>query len=220
LPEIGLPVGILAGESIGERGTQLTMRTFHTGGVGGGGITDDLRRIKKILGNQKIQLAVYRIDHPGDADLKKHDCVDQWSLLLNASKIGVGGSPPQVTLIENPPSGIGGMNLGEILEKYDLDAFRTVLSYEARCLYKNAVDEKHFEVMARSMMFKNPKGHASLVGIRRVPSLQSGFLGAASFQRSLEVLASAVLEERNDKLEGYKERLIAGKRITEDVLND
>jgi len=219
LPEIGLPVGILAGESIGERGTQLTMRTFHTGGVGGGAITEALPHIKKILGNLKIQLAVYHIDDPGSTSLTKDVIVDQWSLLVEASRVGVGDTQLRVTPLKNPPSGIGDLNLGDILGKYDLGAVRTVLSYEARRLYKNAVDEKHFEVVARSMMSKDPKGHTSLVGIRSVPFKQPGFLAAASFQRSLEVLASAALEERIDKLEGYKERLIAGKRITEDVSN-
>ena len=107
LPATGLPVGILAGESIGERGTQLTMQTFHEGGAGGGAITEGLPRIKKILGNSKTRLAVYHIEEPGSSDLAKDDIVDQWSLLLSASKIGKDGIQPEVTIINKPPPGTG-----------------------------------------------------------------------------------------------------------------
>uniref|UniRef100_A0A832EK03 DNA-directed RNA polymerase n=1 Tax=Desulfacinum infernum TaxID=35837 RepID=A0A832EK03_9BACT len=49
-PPLGFPVGVLAAQSIGERGTQLTMRTFHTGGAGAGrALTSQLDRMKKLL---------------------------------------------------------------------------------------------------------------------------------------------------------------------------
>src|SRR5262249_46085610 len=47
--EIGDAVGIIAAQSIGERGTQLTMRTFHTGGVAGADITHGLPRVVEIF---------------------------------------------------------------------------------------------------------------------------------------------------------------------------
>ena len=51
--EIGVPVGIIAAQSIGEPGTQLTMRTFHTGGVAGGSdITQGLPRVEEIFENR------------------------------------------------------------------------------------------------------------------------------------------------------------------------
>ena len=219
LPKMGLPVGILAGESIGERGTQLTMRTFHTGGAGGGGITEGLPRIKKILGNNKIRLTFYRIDDPGSTNLKKGDCVDQWSLLIEASKIDAKGIQPKVTMMEDAPPEVKDMNLQGIMDEYGLDEIRMVLAYEARRLYKGDVDEKHFEVLARSMLFRSDKGDLHFRGIRGVPFNQSGFLAAASFQRSLDVLAAAALEGRVERFEGYKERLITGKKIMGDTSN-
>ena len=45
---IGEAVGIQAAQSIGEPGTQLTMRTFHTGGVAGGDITQGLPRVEEL----------------------------------------------------------------------------------------------------------------------------------------------------------------------------
>ena len=47
--EVGEAVGIIAAQSIGEPGTQLTMRTFHTGGVAGNDITQGLPRIQEIF---------------------------------------------------------------------------------------------------------------------------------------------------------------------------
>jgi DNA-directed RNA polymerase subunit beta' len=47
--QVGEPVGIIAAQSIGEPGTQLTMRTFHTGGVAGGDITQGLPRVEELF---------------------------------------------------------------------------------------------------------------------------------------------------------------------------
>src|SRR5690606_10346403 len=49
LVDAGLAVGVIAAQSIGEPGTQLTMRTFHTGGVAGGDITQGLPRVEELL---------------------------------------------------------------------------------------------------------------------------------------------------------------------------
>ena len=49
----GEAVGIIAAQSIGERGTQLTMRTFHTGGVAGGDITQGLPRVEELFEARK-----------------------------------------------------------------------------------------------------------------------------------------------------------------------
>ncbi len=48
--EIGEAVGIIAAQSIGEPGTQLTMRTFHSGGVAGDDITQGLPRVEELYG--------------------------------------------------------------------------------------------------------------------------------------------------------------------------
>jgi len=48
-PELGLPVGLIAGQSIGERGTQLTLRRFHTGGVEAEDITLGLSRVRRLV---------------------------------------------------------------------------------------------------------------------------------------------------------------------------
>ena len=57
LVKIGEAIGIVAAQAIGEPGTQLTMRTFHSGGVAGADITQGLPRVAEILRDvlQKIQ---------------------------------------------------------------------------------------------------------------------------------------------------------------------
>ena len=212
-PEMGLPVGILAGESIGERGTQLTMQTFHTGGVGGGGVTLGLPRIKKIFSNGVLMLPVFKVLDQGNTELEKGALVHEWALLIAVSKTKRGGKPPQV---ERCSDAFEKAKLGDILSDNDFDKLRIILAYEAQRLYKGAVDEKHFEVILRSMC-RDGKNKLSLVGIRKAAAEQPGFLAAASFQKSLNVFATAALEEKSDHLEGYKERLITGQRIKGEI---
>ncbi|MDD3284881.1 MAG: DNA-directed RNA polymerase subunit beta' [Patescibacteria group bacterium] len=63
LVKFGTAVGIMAAQSIGEPGTQLTMRTFHTGGIAGGDITQGLPRVEEILEarNPKMQAVISEI---------------------------------------------------------------------------------------------------------------------------------------------------------------
>ena len=53
--QVGESVGIIAAQSIGEPGTQLTMRTFHTGGVAGGDITQGLPRVEELFEARKAE---------------------------------------------------------------------------------------------------------------------------------------------------------------------
>ena len=215
-PELGLPVGILAGQSIGEQGTQSTMRTFHTGGVGGGIITktEGLPRIKKLLGNGLVDVPIYRVVNPGATELGKATDVDQWTLLIVAGQMPPGGELPSVELLKEERPRL--LNLEYAIKEYEFSGLALVIAFEANRIYKAAIHEKHFEVIARAML----RGHDKilrLVGIKSAPSEQPGFLAAASFQRSLEVLARAALAERKDTLHGYKERLMVGKRMREDL---
>ncbi len=55
LVNLGEAVGIIAAQSIGEAGTQLTMRTFHTGGVAGDDITQGLPRVEELFEAQQAE---------------------------------------------------------------------------------------------------------------------------------------------------------------------
>lgn len=75
LAEFGTPIGIIAAQSIGEPGTQLTMRTFHSGGVAtaGGDITQGLTRVEELFEarNPKYESAISELD--GEVALIQHE---------------------------------------------------------------------------------------------------------------------------------------------------
>ena len=58
--QVGEAVGIIAAQSIGEPGTQLTMRTFHTGGVAGDDITQSLPRVEAVEAESRKDLLLFR----------------------------------------------------------------------------------------------------------------------------------------------------------------
>ena len=72
--QVGESVGIIAAQSIGEPGTQLTMRTFHSGGVAGGDITQGLPRVEELFEARKPKGLAIITEIPGVAvinDTKK-----------------------------------------------------------------------------------------------------------------------------------------------------
>src|SRR5262249_34823273 len=70
MSEIGDAVGIIAAQSIGEPGTQLTMRTFHTGGVAGADITHGLPRVVEIFEARNPKGAATLAEVPGRIEIE------------------------------------------------------------------------------------------------------------------------------------------------------
>jgi len=84
--ELGTAVGIMAAQSIGEPGTQLTLRTFHTGGIAGvGDITQGLPRVEELFEARKIYQPALIADIDGKIDLKEEK--DKKILTIVAEKI-------------------------------------------------------------------------------------------------------------------------------------
>ena len=73
MTEIGDAVGIIAAQSIGEPGTQLTMRTFHTGGVAGADITHGLPRVVEIFEARNPKGAATLAEVAGKVDIEEAD---------------------------------------------------------------------------------------------------------------------------------------------------
>jgi DNA-directed RNA polymerase subunit beta' len=72
--EFGVAVGIIAAQSIGEPGTQLTMRTFHTGGVAGGGdITQGLPRVDELFEARTPKKQAMLAEVSGEIEIEKAD---------------------------------------------------------------------------------------------------------------------------------------------------
>jgi DNA-directed RNA polymerase subunit beta' len=71
--ELGTAVGIIAAQSIGEPGTQLTMRTFHVGGVAGDDITQGLPRVEEVLEARSPKLPAVVADIDGKVEVKEDE---------------------------------------------------------------------------------------------------------------------------------------------------
>ena len=69
--QVGEAVGIIAAQSIGEPGTQLTMRTFHTGGVAGGDITQGLPRVEELFEARRPKGLAILTEIPGVVEIKE-----------------------------------------------------------------------------------------------------------------------------------------------------
>jgi DNA-directed RNA polymerase beta subunit/DNA-directed RNA polymerase beta' subunit len=211
-PDLGSPVGIIAGQSIGERGTQLAMQTFHTGGVGPVGITAGLPRIRKFFNNKKIVLETYLVIDSGSSNLEVNSSIDLWQwacFSIHYPELHV--KKPDSSTSDGQPNQIK-RDLTSSLE-WGMDAMLLILHLEAWRTYKGAIHDRHFEVILKSMLqLKNPN-QPEILGVFMAPFQQPGFLAAASYQSALKVLTSAALENRTDALEGYKEKIIMGKQI-------
>src|SRR5205814_174421 len=86
LVEIGEAVGIIAAQSIGEPGTQLTMRTFHTGGVAGEDITHGLPRVVELFEARRPKGEAQITELPGGVAIEEYE--DK-----NAEVVEAGGEP-------------------------------------------------------------------------------------------------------------------------------
>ena len=164
--EIGEAVGIMAAQSIGEPGTQLTMRTFHTGGVASGeDITQGLPRVQELFEaripkakstiaeiNGKITRiddlnGKYKIEITNDVESREHTtnygvklCVEVGQEVKAGDKLNIGSINPKELLAVTDP----------------ITAQNYILS-EVQKVYKSQgvdVSDKHVEILARRMIAK------------------------------------------------------------------
>src|SRR5262249_12640020 len=92
MTEIGDAVGIIAAQSIGEPGTQLTMRTFHTGGVAGSDITHGLPRVVEIFEARNPKGAATLVDLAGKVDIETAERTIK--VTVTPSALDAGGELP------------------------------------------------------------------------------------------------------------------------------
>ncbi|MCU5751077.1 DNA-directed RNA polymerase subunit beta' [Bacillus cereus] len=163
--EVGEAVGIIAAQSIGEPGTQLTMRTFHTGGVAGDDITQGLPRIQEIFEarNPKGQAVISEIDGVIAAinDVKdRQEVVVQGEVEARTYAIPY-GARLKVTLGQPISHGKelteGSIDPKELLKVTDITAVQEYLLREVQKVYRMQgveIGDKHVEVMVRQMLRK------------------------------------------------------------------
>ncbi|MDW3942158.1 DNA-directed RNA polymerase subunit beta' [Staphylococcus saprophyticus] len=164
--EVGEAVGTIAAQSIGEPGTQLTMRTFHTGGVAGSDITQGLPRIQEIFEarNPKGQAVITEIEGVVD-DIKLAKDRQQEIIIKGANEtksyLASGTSRLKVEVGQSVERGEvlteGSIEPKNYLSVSGLNATESYLLKEVQKVYRMQgveIDDKHVEVMVRQMLRK------------------------------------------------------------------
>ncbi|HGZ9025400.1 TPA: DNA-directed RNA polymerase subunit beta' [Staphylococcus aureus] len=164
--EVGEAVGTIAAQSIGEPGTQLTMRTFHTGGVAGSDITQGLPRIQEIFEarNPKGQAVITEIEGVVE-DIKLAKDRQQEIVVKGANETRsylASGTSRIIIEIGQPVQRGEVLTEGSIepknyLSVAGLNATESYLLKEVQKVYRMQgveIDDKHVEVMVRQMLRK------------------------------------------------------------------
>lgn len=164
--EVGEAVGTIAAQSIGEPGTQLTMRTFHTGGVAGSNITQGLPRIQEIFEarNPKGQAVITEIEGVVE-DIKLAKDRQQEIVVKGANETRsylASGTSRIIVEIGQPVQRGEVLTEGSIepknyLSVAGLNATESYLLKEVQKVYRMQgveIDDKHVEVMVRQMLRK------------------------------------------------------------------
>ncbi len=167
--QVGEAVGIMAAQSIGEPGTQLTMRTFHTGGVAGDDITQGLPRVEELFEARKPKGLAIISDIGGTATL--HDTKKKREIVVTNDETGESktylipySSTPKVQkdgesmkVEPGDPLTGGSIDPHDILRIKGVRATQDYLLQEVQRVYRLQgveINDKHIEVIVRQMLSK------------------------------------------------------------------
>ena len=164
--QVGEAVGIIAAQSIGEPGTQLTMRTFHSGGVAGGDITQGLPRVEELFEARKPKGLAIITEIAGTANLndtkKKREIIvtnhetgeSKAYLIPYGSRIKVADG---AELEAGDELTEGSINPHDILRIKGIRAVQDYMIQEVQRVYRLQgveINDKHIEVIVRQMLKK------------------------------------------------------------------
>ena len=164
--QVGEAVGIIAAQSIGEPGTQLTMRTFHTGGVAGGDITQGLPRVEELFEARKPKGLAIITEFGGVATI--NDTKKKREVIVTNNETGESkaylipyGSRLKVQDGQELGAGDelteGSVNPHDILKIKGLRAVQDYMIQEVQRVYRLQgvdINDKHIEVIVRQMLKK------------------------------------------------------------------
>lgn len=162
--QVGEAVGIIAAQSIGEPGTQLTMRTFHTGGVAGSDITQGLPRVEELFEARKPKGLAIIAEFNGKASIR--DTKKKREVIIENSETGESknylipyGSRIKVSEGDNIEAGDelteGSVNPHDILKIKGMRAVQDYMLKEVQRVYRLQgveINDKHIEVIVRQML--------------------------------------------------------------------
>ena len=208
--QVGEAVGIIAAQSIGEPGTQLTMRTFHTGGVAGGDITHGLPRVEELFEARKPKGLAIIAEFGGNVRIvdtnKKREVIITDEDGQEKSYLIPYGARPKVKDGDVIEAGDelteGSINPHDLLEIKKIEAVENYMIREVQKVYSQQgvdLNDKHIEVIVRQMLKK-----------QRVEDAGDTDLLPGSFVDRL------VLEEINENL--LKENPEATPAVAKDIL--
>ena len=164
--QVGEAVGIIAAQSIGEPGTQLTMRTFHTGGVAGGDITQGLPRVEELFEARKPKGLAIITEIAGVASIR--DTKKKREIVVTNNETGESKTYliPYGSRIK-PVDGVyleagdelteGSVNPHDILKIKGVEAVQDYMLREVQRVYRLQgveINDKHIEVIVRQMLKK------------------------------------------------------------------
>ena len=164
--QVGESVGIIAAQSIGEPGTQLTMRTFHSGGVAGGDITQGLPRVEELFEARKPKGLAIITEIPGVATI--NDTKKKREVIVTDSETGDSktylipyGSRIKIADGQVLEAGDelteGSVNPHDILRIKGVRAVQDYMIREVQRVYRLQgveISDKHIEVIVRQMLKK------------------------------------------------------------------
>jgi DNA-directed RNA polymerase subunit beta' len=160
--EIGEAVGIIAAQSIGEPGTQLTMRTFHTGGVAGFDITQGLPRVEELFEARKSKHTAPLAEAAGRVKLVESKSGPKAFLIVKDEEMPV-PNPSNLRLRVKDGDRVGpgdqltegSPNPHDILRIKGLHALQGYLVQEIQSVYRSQgvdINDKHIEIIVRQML--------------------------------------------------------------------
>jgi len=208
LAEIGDAVGIIAAQSIGEPGTQLTMRTFHTGGVAGADITHGLPRVVEIFEARNPKGAAMLAEVGGKVEIEEQDrtlkvtvvpsALDDEGEPIPAKEYSF---PRRTRMLVRSGDAVeagdslneGSLNPSDLLALKGSTATELYLVGEVQKVYKSQgvdIHDKHIELIVRQMLKK----------VRVESAGDTDLLPG-------QLVDKVVLERENEKARGSKKEL-------------
>ncbi len=169
---IGEAVGVIAAQSIGEPGTQLTMRTFHTGGVAGSDITQGLPRVEELFEARRPKKTAIVTEYNGIARIQSDKKLSK-VIIQNATDAS--GVPAGGEVVYEIPFGMrlciedgqelargqqlteGFLNPADVLHMSGIDAVYDYIIREVQKVYRGEdveINDKHVECITRQMTRK------------------------------------------------------------------
>ncbi len=165
---IGESVGIIAAQSIGEPGTQLTMRTFHTGGVAGDDITQGLPRVEELFEGRKPKKMAILAEISGKVSFDEIKKNAPRTVVVTNDKTGEAANYPipfgatikvkdGQEIVAGDELTEGALNPHDVLRILGVSAVQNYLIREVQRVYRQQgvdINDRHIEVIVRQMLRK------------------------------------------------------------------